>query len=94
MDTDTAITAMDTVAAAIITDGTGAAVITSGATTTAGITGKFFARSAVVIHCPDDRLIAATRTVASMRRGRFSGHLTADGAQPNPISTAIRIRSE
>ena len=62
MDTDTAITAMDTVAAAIITDGTGAAVITSGATTTAGTTGKFFARSAVVIHCPDDSLIAATRT--------------------------------
>jgi hypothetical protein len=37
-----------------------------------------------------------TRTVAPSRRGRFSdpGANDSAGAQPSPISTAIRIRSE
>jgi hypothetical protein len=42
---------------------------------------------------------AATRTVAPIRRGRFSKPTSyksdvSAGVQPRPISTAIRIRSE
>ena len=92
----TATTAVDTAVAVTITDGTEAAVTTNGTTIAAGkaFAGFAFRHS----HCPDDRRIAATRTVAPSRRGRFSLPNTdgcdTDGGQPSPISTAIRIRSE
>ena len=91
-----AVMATDTVTAGAvtITDGTEAAVTTNGATIAAGEAFAVFAFRHS--HCPDDRRIAATRTVAPSRRGRFSdpGVNDSAGAQPSPISTAIRIRSE
>ena len=89
---DTAVTAV----AATITDGTEAAVTTNGTTITIAA-GKAFAAFAFRhSHCPDGTRIAATRTVAPSRRGRFSDPTVNDSAsaQPSPISTAIRIRSE
>jgi hypothetical protein len=90
----TATTAVDTAVAVTITDGTEAAVTTEGTTIAAGkaFAGFAFRHS----HCPDDRRIVATRTVAPLRRGRFSDPTVNDAAdaQPSPISTAIRIRSE
>jgi hypothetical protein len=66
-----AVTAMDigTADAATITDGTEAAVTTNGATTAAGE--AFAAFRVRHSHCPDDTRMAATRTVAPPRRGRF-----------------------
>ena len=92
MATDT--TAVVTAGAVTITDGTEAAVTTNGVTIAAGKAFVVFAFRHS--HCPDDRRIAATRSVAPSRRGRFSGSGANDsaGAQPSPISTAIRIRSE
>jgi hypothetical protein len=96
----TATTAGDTAADAVtITDGTGAAVtITVGAIIAAG---EAFAASALVIPIARTiKRIAATRTVAPSRRGRFDDSssiksvIASAGGQPSPISTAIRIRSE
>jgi hypothetical protein len=97
----TATTAVDTAADAVtITDGTAAAVtITVGAIIAAG---EAFAASALVIPIARTiKRIAATRTVAPSRRGRFDdsssvikGVIASAGGQPSPISTAIRIRSE
>ena len=55
--------------AVTITAGTGAAVTTNGATIAAGkgFRSIRFRHS----HCPDDTRMAATRTVAPPRRGRF-----------------------
>ena len=101
---DMATTAVDIAGAVTITDGTeaavtimagtGAAATTNGATIVAGDSFAVFAFRHS--HCPDDRRMAATRTVAPSRRGRFSdpGVNDSAGAQPSPISTAIRIRSE
>jgi hypothetical protein len=78
--TGTAITAVDTTGAVTttdgnevvvtITDGTAAAVTTNGTIIAAGEAFAVFAFR--YSHCPDDRRIAATRTVAPSRRGRFS----------------------
>ena len=91
-----AVMATDTVTAGAVTimDGTEAAVTTNGATIAAGEAFAVFAFRHS--HCPDDRRIAATRTVAPSRRGRFSdpGVNDSAGAQQSPISTAIRIKSE
>jgi hypothetical protein len=77
-------------AVVIITGGPGAAVT--------AITDKYSLDSLIVIHCPGDTRMTATRTVAPSRRGRFNLPNTdgcdTDGGQPSPISTAIRIRSE
>jgi hypothetical protein len=94
-----ATTAVDTADAVTITDGTGAAVTTNGVITAAG---EAFAASALVIPIARTiKRIAATRTVAPSRRGRFGESssvvqsvIDSAGAQPSPISTAIRIRSE
>ena len=91
---DMATTAVDTAAGAVtITDGTEAAATTNGATIAVG---KAFAVFAFVIPLPGRYANAATRTVAPLRRGRFSDPTVNDAAdaQPSPISTAIRIRSE
>ena len=72
----------------IITDGTGAA-----ATTSIAITDKPSLDSRSPFHCPGERELQRQERVAPARRGRF-GPPSADGAQPSPISTAIRIRSE
>jgi hypothetical protein len=72
-----------------IMGGTGAA-----ATTNTGITDKPSLDSLIVIPLPGDTRIAAARTGRAQRRGRFSHHRAADRAQPSPISTAMRIRSE
>ena len=86
-----AVTAMDTCTgdADIITGGTGGA-----ATTNIAITDRPSLNSLIVIPLPG-RLSEWQRRerVAPTRRGRFSLP-TADSAQPSPISTAIRIRSE
>jgi len=71
MDTAGAVTIMDgTEAAVTIMAGIGAAATTNGATIAAGDTFAAFAFRHS--HCPDDRRIAAARTVAPSRRGRFS----------------------
>ena len=86
--------------AVTIMDGTGAVAITRAgaiiAITTAGENSLPFA---FAIHCPGDARMAAARSAAPRKRGRFS--LCCDsvfaesrGVQPSPISTAIRIRSE
>ena len=81
-----------------ITGGTGAAVIITDGTedaVTIAITGNAFAEFAY--RHPIARAIGELQRrerVAPTWRGRFSGHRTADSAQPSPISTAIRIRSE
>ena len=95
MDTAGAVITTDgTEVAVIITDGTGAAGTTNGTTIAAGETFAVFAFRHS--HCPDGRRIAVMRTVAPSRRGRFSDPTVNDSAsaQPSPISTAIRIRSE
>ena len=75
----TATTAVDTAVAVTITDGTEAAVTTEGTTIAAGkaFAGFAFRHS----HCPDDRRIVATRTVAPSRRGRFSDPTVNDAAR-------------
>ena len=75
-------------AVVIITDGPGAAVTTSTATTD-----KHSLDSLSSSHCPGDTRIAAAGTGRAQGRGRFSLP-DADVAQPSPISTAIRMRSE
>lgn len=71
MDTAGGVTTADgTEVAVIITGGTGAAVTTNGTTIAAGEAFAVFAFRHS--HCPDDRRMAATRTVAPSRRGRFS----------------------
>jgi len=85
-----AATAMDTCTgdADTITGGTGAA-----ATTSIAITDKPSLDLRSPFHCPGERELQRQERVAPTRRGRFSLS-NADGAQPSPISTAIRIRSE
>jgi hypothetical protein len=74
-------------AVVIITDGPGAAVT--------AITGKLSLDSLIAIPLPGrSGELQRRERVAPMRRGRFSGHRTAERTQPSPISTAIRIRSE
>ena len=83
---------MDIAAAAITTDGPGAGAITNGVIIAAG---KLFA--AIRYRHPIARAQANFSDANGsrpQRRGRFSDFPVADGAQPNPISTAIRIRSE
>ena len=71
------------------TGGTGAA-----ATTSIAITGKLSLDSLIVIPLPG-RYANCSGTNGSRPRGAARFSLTnADGAQPSPISTAIRIRSE
>ena len=72
-------------AVVIITDGPGAAVI--------AITDKTSLDSRSPFHCPGEREWQRQERVAPTRRGRFSLPCAED-AQPSPISTAIRIRSE
>ena len=69
---DMATTAVDIAGAVTITDGTAAAATTNCVTIAAG---KAFAVFAFVIPLPGRYANAATRTVAPIRRGRFSdGH--------------------
>lgn len=79
--------------AGTITGGTGAAAITSIA-----ITDKPSLNSLIVIPLPGrSGELQRRERVAPTRRGRFSVSCRAidsAGAQPSPISTAIRIRSE
>jgi hypothetical protein len=70
------------------TGGTGAA-----ATTSIAITDKCSLDSLSSSHCPGDTRMQRRERLAPTRRGRFSLP-NADGGQPSPISTAIRIRSE
>ena len=86
---------MDIAAAAITTGGTGAGAITNGVTIAATTIGKPSLQFGIAI------LIARAmhelqrrERVAPARRGRFSSICNAYRAQPNPISPAIRIRSE
>lgn len=92
-------TAADTVitwaaaGAVIIMDGTGAVAITStGIITVITTAGENSLPSALAIHCPGEPRTAATRSVAP-ESATGSASMKAD-VQPNPISTAIRIRSE
>src|SRR5215218_8833118 len=80
---DMATTAVDTAGAVTITDGSGAAATTNGATIAAG---KTFAVFAFVIPLPGRYANAATRTVAPMRRGRFSGPAN----RPTKLSLEVR----
>ena len=73
-------------AVVIITDGPGAAVT--------AITGKLSLDSPSSSIARAIRELQRRERVAPTRRGRFSDHQTADRAQPSPISTAIRIKSE
>ena len=74
------------------TDGTEAAVTTNGI----AITDKPSLDSLIVIPLPGrSGELQRRERVAPTRRGRFSDPTErADRAQPSPISTAIRIRSE
>ena len=77
-----------------ITGGTGAAATTSIAIIAAD---KLSLDSLSSSHCPDDTRMQRRERVAPTRRGRFSvimQMIDSAGAQPSPISTAIRIRSE
>jgi hypothetical protein len=89
-----AITAAGTGAAAIITDGTGAAVITNGATIVATTTGELTLQFAFAIPLPG-RYANCSGTNGSRPHGAAgSADIETESDQPNPISTAIRIRSE
>ena len=78
---DMATTAVDTAAGAVtITDGKEAAATTNGATIAVG---KAFAVFAFVIPLPGRYANAATRTVAPMRRGRFSKPANPSLEKPN-----------
>ena len=89
-----AITAVGIGAAAIITDGTGAAVITNGVTTVGITIGELSLQSAFAIPLPG-RYANCSGTNGSRPHGAAgSADIETENAQPNPISTAIRIRSE